>query len=237
MAYSTMTATELRNTVRQIVDLDTDDLPDSLLNMYIRDGYYRILDLEKRFPWLETSFNFVTTSGVRTYVISGFTADPISQVVSIVDNNGIGARLQMIGYDEGEATYVGSYDIAGDPLFYAVWNDRIHLYPKPSNSRVLTCRGYREPRDWIGLNDTVDAHPSLHFPLVYYAVSRVYQQIEDTAMSAVYKQSFDEGVSLAVKNIQKPTSHAHMILSGGATTGRPTYKGWLQSLGRTLGQP
>ena len=43
MAYSTMTATQLRNTVRQIVDLDTEDLPDELLNLYIRDGYYRIL--------------------------------------------------------------------------------------------------------------------------------------------------------------------------------------------------
>ena len=48
MAYQTMTATVLRSTVRDIVDLDAEDLPDSLLNLYIRDGYYRILDLEKR---------------------------------------------------------------------------------------------------------------------------------------------------------------------------------------------
>jgi len=236
MAYSTMTATELRNTVRQIVDLDTDDLPDTLLNLYIRDGYYRILDIEKRWSWLETSFTFTTTPNARSYVISGFTVDPISQVVSVVDNVGVGARLAMVGYDEAEGTYIGSYDVAGDPLFYAVWNERIHLYPKPSNARLLTCRGYREPIDWIGLNDVVDAHPSLHFALVYYAVSRVYQQLEDAQMSAVYKQSFDEGVALAVANLSKPTSHGHLIMSHGATAGRPTYKGWLQNLGRTLGQ-
>lgn len=236
MAYKTMTAAELRNTVRQIVDLDSNDLPDSLLNLYIRDGYYRVLDVHNRWPFLETSFSFATTANVRAYLISGFTADPISQVVSIVDNNGVGNRLEMIGYDEAEATYVGPYDIAGDPLFYTVWNDRIHLYPKPSNSRVLTCRGYRQPVDWVASDGTVDAHPSLHFPLVYYAVSRVYQQLEDAQMSSIYKQSFDEGVALAASNVTKPTSHNPIIYAHGATTGRPTYKGWLQALGRNLGQ-
>jgi hypothetical protein len=48
MAYQTMTASDLRATVRDITDLDAEDLPDSLLNLYLRDGYYRILDLEKR---------------------------------------------------------------------------------------------------------------------------------------------------------------------------------------------
>jgi hypothetical protein len=42
MAYAQMTATSLRQTVRDITDLDSEDLPDSLLNLYIRDGYYRI---------------------------------------------------------------------------------------------------------------------------------------------------------------------------------------------------
>ncbi len=236
MAYSSMTAPQLRNTVRQIVDLDTDDLPDSLLDLYIRDGYYRILDLHNRWSWLETSFSFQTIPNGRTYLVSGFTADPIAQVVSIVDNTAVGNRLQMIGYDEAEAVYVGAYDIAGDPMFYAVWNDRIHLYPKPNNQRTLTCRGYRQPVDWVGIDGTVDAHPSLHFPLVYYAVSRVYQQLEDAQMSAIYKQSFDEGVALAASNVNKPTSHTPMIMSHGATAGRPTYKGWLQALGRNLGQ-
>ena len=47
MAYATMTATTLRQTIRDITDLDTEDLPDSLLNLYIRDGYYRILDFSR----------------------------------------------------------------------------------------------------------------------------------------------------------------------------------------------
>jgi hypothetical protein len=236
MAYNPMTAAEIRSTVRSIVDLDVDDLPDNILDLYIRDGYYRILDVEKRWPWLETTFTLTTRVNTRAYDVSAITDEPISQVVSIVDPTGVGARLSMIGYDAGEEVYIGSYDTAGDPLFYAVWAGQIHLYPKPNTARQLICRGYREPIDWQTENGDVDAAPSLHFPLVYYAVSRVYQQLEDAALASVYKQSFDEGVALATKNIQTPTSHTPLVLSGGKTNGRPTFKGWMQNMGRNLGQ-
>lgn len=236
MAYNQMTATQLRSTVRQITDLDSDDLPDGLLNLYIRDGYYRILDLEKRWTFLETSFNFSTVANVRAYPISGFTVDPISEVVSIVDNTKSGFRLDMVGYDMAEQTYSGAYDTSGEPLFYAVWNGNINIYPKPNNSRSLTCRGYREPIDWITNNNNVDAPASLHFPLVYYAVARVYQQMEDTTMATIYKQSFDEGVALARKKLTQPTSHGQLIMAHGQTRNRPTMQSWLKSLGSTLGQ-
>jgi hypothetical protein len=74
----------------------------------------------------------------------------------------------------------------------------------------------------------------LHFALVYYACSRVYQRLEDVAMADVYKRSFDEGVTLAVKNIKTPNSHAHLVLSAGYTAGRPTFNGWMTRMGQGL---
>lgn len=232
MAYSSMTAADIRAAVRTITDLDTDDLPDAILDLYIRDGFYRILDSEKRWSFLEFSFNFSTQTGVRAYDLETVASEPLSQIVSIVDNTNIGYRLDMIGYDEAERTYSGVYDTNGDPLFYAVWGGSIHLYPKPNNSRVLVCRGYREPLDWQTEGGDVDAVPSLHFPLVYYACSRVYQQLEDAGMADMYKRAYDEGLAMALKNAVTPNSHNPMILSDGKTRYRPSYKGWLQSLGR-----
>jgi hypothetical protein len=231
MAYKSLTAADIRQAVRDITDLDVVDLSDSILNLYIRDGYYRILDTEKRWAFLEYSFSFNTQNGVREYKLDEITDEPMGQVSSIVDNRGTGYRLDMIGFDMAEGTYIGSYDTSSDPLFYAVWGGSIHLYPKPNNARTLVCRGYREPYDWQTEGGDVDAIPSLHFPLVYYACSRVYQQLEDTAMAQMYKGAFDEGVALAVKNSTTPNSHNPLILTHGQTTGRPTYKGWIQGLG------
>ena len=236
MGYVQMSAANLRDTVRDITDLDATDLPDSLLNLYLRDGYYRILDIEKRWNFLEKSFTFNTVAEQRAYPIANFTADPMAQIVSIVDNTGVGLRLDMVSHDEAETTYVGSYDTSGDPLFYSIWEGNIHLFPKPNNVRALTVRGYREPTDWINAEGNVDASSNLHFSLVYYACSRVYQRLEDVAMADAYKRSFDEGVTLAIKSIMIPNSHAHLVLSAGRTTGRPTFNGWMQNLGKTLGQ-
>ncbi|CAB4139895.1 hypothetical protein UFOVP355_50 [uncultured Caudovirales phage] len=236
MAYVQMSAANLRDTVRDITDLDTEDLPDSLLNLYLRDGYYRILDLEKRWSFLEKTFTFNTVAEQREYPISSFTADPISQVVSIVDNTNIGLRLDMVGHDMAEQTYVGSYDTSGDPLFYSIWEGKVHLFPKPNNVRTLTVRAYREPIDWINAEGNVDASANLHFALVYYACSRVYQRLEDTLMSGEYKRSFDEAVTLAAANISKPASHANLRLNAGQTSGRPTFNGWMQMMGKNLGQ-
>ena len=232
MALKMMTAADIRTAVRSITDLDTDDLPDSLLNLYIRDGYYRILDTEKRWAFLEYSFTFQTRANQRAYDIATLTDEPLGQVVSIVDNTGSGNRLSMIGYDMAEATYVGTLDSASDPDFFAIWNGQIHLYPKPNNVRTLTARGYREPYDWQTEGGDVDAHASLHFPLVYYACSRVYQQLEDGVMADLYKRSFDEGVALAVRNATTPNSHAQLILTHGQTGNLRSQRGWLQSMGR-----
>ncbi len=226
-----MTAADIRSAVRSITDLDSTDLSDSLLDLYIRDGYYRILDTEKRWSFLEYSFEFSTRTGVRAYELSTLTDEPMGQISSIIDNRGTGYRMDMIGFDMAEQTYTGSYDTNGDPLFYALWSGSIHLYPKPNNVRTLVARGYREPLDWQTEGGDVDAIPSLHFPLVYYACSRVYQQLEDTAMAQMYKGAFDEGVALAVKNATTPNSHNLMRLNAGQTENRPTYSGWLRSLG------
>ena len=68
------------------------------------------------------------------------------------------------------------------------------------------------------------------FALVYYACSRVYQQLEDSAMAQLYKGSFDEGVALALKNATTPTSHNPMLLSSGMHR-NGSYNGWIKSLG------
>jgi len=232
MAYATMTATTLISAVRDITDLDADDLPDSLIKLYLRDGYYRILDLEKRWPFLEKTFTFATVAETRAYTVSAFTADPMDQIMSIIDNTANGVSLDMVAHDELEIAYAGAGDTSSNPLFYSLWAGQIHLFPKPNNIRTLTVRGYREPIDWVTTGAAVDASANLHFALVYYACSRIYQRLEDTEMANEYKRSFDEAVTLAVKNIQTPNSHASLVLSAGRTGRTPSTKSWMDALGR-----
>jgi hypothetical protein len=230
------TNAELVAFVRDITDLDEVDLPTSLIRSYMRDGFNRIINLERRWPFYEVQTTLNTVANQRDYPVSSLAGNTFREVTSILDNSAVGNKLAIIALDEAESVWHGSFDTPTRPLFYAEWGETIKLYPKPDTVYPLIIRGYRKPTyGWV---TDPDLEPDLdyrfHDAIAYYAVSQAYRRQEDNEMAGVYKQSFDEAVFLARKEVMRPSSHRPMIMSRG--TVRPSYKYWLESMGRNLGQ-
>ena len=230
------TTQELITFVRDITDLDEADLPSSLIVSYLKDGFQRIINLERRWPFLETTYTLSTVANQRDYATSTIGSGDLREVTSILDNSTSGNRLSLISIDEAEAVWHGSFDTPTRPLFYAEWGDVIKLYPKPDTVYPLTVRGYRKTSyTWTtNLNLQVDCDERLHNAIAYYAVAQAYKRQEDPELSNVYKQSFDEAVMLGRKELMRANGHRPMVMSRGFV--RPSEKYWLESLGRTLGQ-
>lgn len=230
------TTQELITFVRDITDLDEADLPSSLIVSYLKDGFQRIINLERRWPFLETTYTLSTVADQRDYPTSSIGSGDLREVTSVLDNSTSGNRLSLISIDEAEAVWHGSFDTPTRPLFYAEWGDVIKLYPKPDTVYPLTIRGYRKASYlWTTVMDVVvDCDERLHNAIAYYAVAQAYKRQEDPELSNVYKQSFDEAVMLARKELMRANGHRPMVMSRGFV--RPSEKYWLESLGRTLGQ-
>ena len=230
------TTQELITFVRDITDLDEADLPSSLIVSYLKDGFQRIINLERRWPFLETTYTLSTVANQRDYATSTIGFGDLREVTSVLDNSTSGNRLSLISIDEAEAVWHGSFDTPTRPLFYAEWGDVIKLYPKPDTVYPLTVRGYRKTSyTWTtNLNLQVDCDERLHNAIAYYAVAQAYNRQEDPELSNVYKQSFDEAVMLGRKELMRANGHRPMVMSRGFV--RPSEKYWLESLGRTLGQ-
>lgn len=229
------TTAELVSFVRDITDLDEVDLPTSLVISYMRDGFDRIVNLERRWPFYETTYILDTVGLQRDYALNGIDSGDLREVTSIVDESSLGNRLRFISVDDAEAIWNGNFDSPSRPLYYGEWGETIKLYPKPDAAYRLTVRGYRKPSYTWTTNTTlqVDVDERLHTAIAYYAVSQAYKRQEDVEMTSAYKQSFDEAVSLARKDLMRSPSGRPMVFSGG--TPRPSGRYWLQSLGRTLG--
>ena len=230
------TSTELIALVREIIDLDEADLPSSLLRTYMRDGYDRVMNLERRWPFFEASASFDTVAGQRDYPITGIGDGNFREVTSLLDMSMSGNRLKLIGMEEAENVWVGSLDVAARPLFFAFWGGNLKLYPKPDTVYPVSVRGYRKPTyAWV-TNGTsqVDCDERLHIAFAYYALSKAYERQEDPEMAALYKRTFDEAVALARVEIMRSSTHRPAVLSGGRPY--PSMNRWLQDLGRTLGQ-
>lgn len=230
------TTAELTQFVWDVMDLEEVDLPAALVRQFMRDGFDRIINLERRWPFYEESYTLNTTASQRDYPISSIGAGDLREVVSILDNSSAGNRLTITSIDDAEALWHGSFDVPTRPLFYTVWSDTIKLYPKPDAVYPLSVRGYRKP-SYTWVTDTSlepDLDYRFHTALAYYAISQAYKRQEDSEMTNQYKQSFDEAVQLAKLELMRPPSHRPMIMSRGYV--RPSSKYWLESMGRTLGQ-
>ena len=229
------TTAELKDFVYDILDIDTDDLPSSLVYKYLKDGFQRVINMERRWPFLESTYSLSTVANQRDYAVSAIGSGDLREVVSIVDTSSSGNRLSLMSIDEAEAVWHGSFDTASRPLFFTEWGETIKLYPKPNAVYVLTVRGYRKPNYAPFTTTTleVDCDERLHLAIAYYAISQAYKRQEDNEMASIYKQSFEEAVALARKDMMRASGHRPMIMSRGAARHSENY--WLQSLGSSLG--
>jgi hypothetical protein len=131
-----MSLTDVRLMVRNISDLDTTDLPNSVLDDFVKEAFQRIIVLERRWPMYQETYTFNTVANQRAYTIA--TIGDIREVISLVDTTTSGSRLTMIPYDNAEEIWLGNTDVASRPYFYALWDSALHLYAKPDAVYSIT---------------------------------------------------------------------------------------------------
>lgn len=229
-----ITLTQLRTQVRNMVDLDETDLPDSIIDQFAREGFQRIYSLERRWPYLQETYTFNTVANQREYTIS--TIGDIREIISVVDTSTSGARLTLIPYDNAEEIWLGNTDVPSRPYFFSFWDKKLQLWAKPDAIYPITVRAYRNPvYTWLtNTSEAIDLDEWFHALLPYFVIARVYQRQEDSDLSAMYMRSFEEGVGLARRDLMKASSAQPVIMSAGRQY--PTMRRWLQTLGATLGQ-
>lgn len=211
-----MNKAEIRDAVRTITELDTSDVSNSTIDLYIKDGYDRIVSLERRWPFFEASSSLTTVAGVREYSVDSVGTGDFRELTSLVSSSE-GVRLRLISYDQGEQAFlVDAADPSGVPQYWSVWGGNIQLWPKPASEYTLLVRGYRQPNSWHeSEGEEVDADERLHRALVYYTTAQLYQLQEDVEMSSFYRNTFEEAVRLAKADIMRVPSHSPLVLSGG----------------------
>lgn len=229
----TMSLADVRTMVRDISDLDSTDVPNSIIDNAVKEAFQRIVALERRYPKYQESYTFNTVANQRAYTTASI--GDIREIISLVDTSSSGARLTMIPYDNAEEIWLGNTDTPSRPYFYAMWDGALHLYPKPDAIYSITVRAYRNPvYTWLTTtSQAIDLDEWFHILLAYFALARVYQRQEDPELSAMYMRSFEEGVAMARRDLMKTPSARPLIVSGGRQY--PTMRRWLQTLGATLG--
>lgn len=206
---------QIRDYVRTALDLEIEDMPDTLLDIYIREGSHRIERAEPRWPFYETITNWsIDVNGFGLYPITGIATD-IDQVASI-NVTGWGP-LKWIGPDAYNELQSTGPNATGRPVYYSRWGDNLLFYPTVDASYPAVVRGYRKAADWVaaGAGAEPDMPEELHNTVATWALSKAYAQQEDPELASFYERQFSDELNEMRRRLLVMPPQQPLVLNGG----------------------
>jgi len=186
----------MRSYVRSVVDIDSTDISDDVMNRFLGEAYDVIVYSEKRWPFFEVATTFDTVASQKDYTVAAVGAsvtNGLREIASLRTDNHV---LEYIGRDDGDVIYPLDSNTTGNPWYWSFWADSVRLYPTPSSIDTVYVRGYKDPAAFgAGVSDATepsDLPTPFHMVLATYGIARAYEQQEDPTMSAQYFSIFNQ---------------------------------------------
>lgn len=224
-----MNLQDFRNYPRAYLDLDVEDIPDTLIDRWAQEGSRRISRLKKNWPFYEASTTIPVGEGEVEYLVL------LKDITSIEGPDGPLLRMDA---SEAERRYWDGtrYAAPNRPQAFSVWANKVRIWPTPDADYSLTARGFRFARDWVaeGAGATPDMPEDFDEVLLAWIMSNAYLHQDEPEQAAIQKAKFDEGLrALAEDELAAPTFTPIVLNSvrGGSRNGLPNalrFDGWVE---------
>lgn len=209
-----MTVDELRALVRQTTMVDSGDISDAQLLLWINDG---IDDVSQRYewPWLETQDTFSTADGTQAYALSGLTGD-IQEILWVIIT-GEGEPLYPIS---AQAAYVrwGDDFPDGDPQYFFVSQESINVVPTPTEVEVVKVYYVKAPAELTQATDEPEWQSTFHNVLLPYVEAKLWEQQEDFAKANVAYQRYESRIDLMKRAYSSRVNHGPWTIGAARST-------------------
>lgn len=188
-----------RTDIRAITDLDSTDLPDATLDMFLRDGArYAQRFNQGLWPFFEELWTFDTVDEQAAYDMDTEVAEDhasdylVAQIRTVRRDD-----LTLIPWnrDTYERTVRVDATTEGKPSYWTLWGENLTLYPVPDGIYTLTVRGWRKGMNWIGDGTTAtvvsDMPEEFDDAILQWALGDTYAHQDEPATSLYYHNRAD----------------------------------------------
>lgn len=210
-----MNLQQLRDFVRAQLDVDSEELPNEILDVYLGDSFVQTIATQPMWPFYESRWDVVKLPDVDNIPIPP-SCDPTG-IMSVIDTV-TGIRLMQVSDELAEDHFIQGAGTASNPVYYSIFANEIRLWPQlPEGQRDYKVRGHRYPLDWIaqGASAEPDADARLHQLLCWHTISLTYAAQEDEVLEATYLQRWSQSLAVATRAILAPRHHRPLILNAG----------------------
>ena len=189
---ASMSPTEIRQYIYDHLDIDATEVPTSVLNLFMADGYNRIIgEFDDSPTFLHVTYTFDSVTGTNEYDLdstAGLTSPTALQ--DVADVRGPSWSLRPVSHRQARDKWRQTAPSSGSPNEFSVWGRSLFIWPQSTAATTYTVTGTRKPQDWLTLNAAPDCPEEFHRVLADYALGRTYAQQDDAEMAALYLNAF-----------------------------------------------
>ena len=120
MAYN---LAKFRELIRLTLDLDAADLPDTLVDEWIRDGSTRAQTRRQQWPFYEQDWTFTVTSGQSTYTLAAVKGSSDYDVGEIRQVRGPSRELRWQDITTRDTIRQRDMSTQGTPYHWSQWHN------------------------------------------------------------------------------------------------------------------
>lgn len=210
-----MNLQQIRDFVRLHLDIEIEDLPDAVLDVFIAEGVNRIATAEKRWPFFKQRWDLETADDQDAYDLT--TLSPTFKEISGI--KGPRWTLTWIGEDDAAVYWPENVTSSSEPTHFSIENDTLYLHPTPNDSYALIVRGYRKPTAMAAAGDEPDLPEEFHNTVALWALAKAYSHQDDPEMGQLYERQFADELGLFRRRFVDTPAPQPLVLNSGTRPG------------------
>lgn len=207
-----------RSFVREHMDLSADEMPNSLVDEFVKDASLQIDTFERSWAFQANVWELDTVSGQIEYTKDDFV--DLSDTGTFAPNN----VTAIFDPDGKRLPYKGRATVAqgrgtGAPKGWADWGDKYFVIPIPDDSYTLSVFGDIDPLSWIG--DSPDGTEVSPYPqpfdqvITQWTLGRAYAQQEEGATAVSYYDLANYNLTQLARKYNSVNPIDDLIMNGG----------------------
>ena len=209
-----MTVDEIRALVRQTTMVDSGDLSDAQLLLWINEA---IMDVSMRYdwPWLQGNDTFATVASTRAYALSDL-SDELQEILYVIrtdDDQPLHPISMQAAY-----TRWGDDFPDGTPKWFFIHEEDFNLVPVPDAIETIKVYYVKPPTELTQATDEPAWITTFHSVVVPFVECKVWEQQEDFAKANYSYQKYLDRLDMMKRTYSSRLNFGPWVMGAGRGT-------------------